>query len=125
MSKLPDGTNPYGRFLEVMRNMADRENAAGIVPGEYLGDGRFQIGDHTFDSDEVGMIQNQIVIDSHTFVIPGIESQTHTVTKDVTIGEETTSVSFSVSVPPLEKGDTIIAYQFDDEEFVILGKVVS
>ena len=109
----------------MMRDMADRENAAGIVPGEYMGDGRFQIGDHTFDSDEVVMIQNQIVIDDHAFVIPGTESQTHTVTKEVTIGEETAEVSFFVSVPPLEKGNSIIAYQFNDEEYVILGKVVS
>ena len=123
MSKLPDGTNPYGRLLQLMCDASPDYN--GIVKGEYLGGGRFQIGGHTFDRDEVLLIQNEIVIDGAKFTIPGLEAQEHTVKRSVThyqYGEE--EFSFKISVPAIEKGDTVIAYQFGDEEFVIIGKAV-
>ena len=132
MSNLPDGTNPYGRLLQLMCDASPEYN--GIVKGEYLGDGRFQVGGHTFDRDEVLLIQNEIIIDDFTFKIPGTEEQKHTVKRSVTHyyyasnndrnNERKEEFEFDVEVPPLQKGDTVIAYQFGDEEYVILGKVV-
>lgn len=122
---LPDGTNPYGRFLKLIGDTASDKVPDGIVKGEYLGDGRFSIGAHTFERDEVLIIQNQITIDGKTFDIPGLDEQSYTVKRSVNhyyYGEET--FSFEVSVPQIEAGDTVIAYQFGDEEYVILGKVV-
>ncbi len=124
MSKLPDGTNPYGRLLKMMHETASDEVPAGIVKGEYLGGGSFSIGDHTFDRDEVLILQNQITIDGVTFDIPGLEDQEHTVTRTVTHSHGSESFSFDVGVPAIQKGDEVIAYQFGDEEYVIIGKVV-
>ena len=123
MSKLPDGTNPYGRLLDIMRQSAQKEIPSGLVMGEYRGGGRFQIGANEFESEDVLIIQNTIMIDGATFKMPGLEEQKHTVKKNVTIAEETAEVSFDVKVPELEEGDTVIAYQFDDEEYVILGVI--
>lgn len=124
MSKLPDGTNPYGRMLQMMRNAASKEVPTGIQKGEYLGDGQFLIGDMTLDRDDYIILQNQITIDEKTFDIPGLEEQTHTVTRTVTHSHGSESFSFDVSVPALQKGDTVLAYQFGDEEYAIIGKVV-
>lgn len=113
MSQLPNGPNPYGRLLDLM--MKTKGETKGIVKGEYLGDGKFSIGGHTFDLDEVLLIQNHITVDGKTFDIPSTETQA----KTVTVGGD----SFDVSVPKMTKGDSIVAYQFDDEEFVILGVI--
>lgn len=132
MSKLPDGTNPYGRILKLMQEASPKHR--GIVKGEYLGGGRFQIGGHTFDRDEILLIQNEFIVDDFKFVIPGIEEQVHTVKREVTHyyyvsdsdknSERKEEFEFDVSVPPLQKGDMVVAYQFGDEEFVVLGKAV-
>lgn len=132
MSKIPDGTNPYGRILKMMHDASPEY--VGLVKGEYLGGGRFQIGGHTFDRDEVLIIQNEFIVDDFVFTIPGLEEQTHTVKREVTHyyyesdgnknDERVESFEFDVSVTPIAKGDTVIAYQFGDEEFVILGRAV-
>lgn len=132
MSQKPDGTNPYGRLLDVMRNASPSVNV--IVKGEYQGDGKFLIGAHTFNKDEVLLVQNEITIDGKTFKIPGLTEQKHTVKRTVTHyhydsdsdknHEVEESFEFEVSVPQLKKGDPVIAYQFGNEEYVVIGKVV-
>ena len=124
MSELKDGTNPYGRLLKLMQTTAADELPEGIVKGEYLGKGKFSIGAHTFERKEVVLIQNEIIIDGETFKLPGLEKQKHTIERTVNTyyGEKT--IKIEVSVPVLKAGDAIIAYQFGDEEYVILGKVV-
>ena len=106
---LPDGTNPYGRMLSLMREASAKDAATGLVLGEYLGNKKFLLGDHTFEDGEYMIVQNTINIGGKSFKVPGLEAQQNEI----------------ASVPQLAKGDAVVAYQFDDAEFVILGKVVS
>lgn len=121
---LPDGTDPYGRFLEVIRKISGGASPNGIVKGEYMGGKKFSIGSHTFTDKEVSILQNEIEIDGKTFKIPGYEDQEKTIKKTVTIGGESDDIEIDVKVPKLKKGDSVIAYQFGSEEYVIIGKVV-
>ena len=122
MSRLPDGTNPYGRFLDVMRKASS--NTAGLIRGEYLGNGRFKVGDQTLAPGEYSLVQSHISIDGHTFSFPELSRQAHTVSRTVTHdhGRQDT-FSFTVEVPGIAKGDRVIAYQFEDAGYVILGVI--
>lgn len=114
MSKLPDGTNPYGRLLDLMRNASDTPR--GIDLGEYIGGGKFTVGSQTLEKGDYFLIQNSITIGGTEFKLPCLEEQN----ADIEVGEET----FSVSVPALKAGDTVAAYQLGNEEYIIFGKVV-
>ena len=123
MSRRPDGTNPYGRFLELMKNSAPK--VKGIIRGEYLAAGKFRIGDQTLSPGDYTLVQNTFILDGHTFTIPGLSPQTHTVSRTVThYGGGRETFSFSFEVPAMVKGDRVVAYQFGDGGYVILGKVV-
>ena len=114
MSKLPDGTNPYGRLIDLMRNAS--ETPKGIVLGEYIGGGKFQVGEQTLEKGDYFLLQNSITIGGINFKLPGLETQSGS----ITVGE----YSFSVSVPALKNGDMVAAYQLGNEEYIIMGKVV-
>lgn len=125
MSLLPDGTNAYGRILNVMREIAKKtaeENSAGarLVKGEYLGNKKFSVGSMTLDEGDYLLIQHDMIIDGHHFVIPGLEDQAYTIVVNTYYGVR----NIPVKVPSIKKGDMVIAYQFGDEEFLILGKAV-
>ena len=122
MGKLPDGTDPYGRLIDLMKKASP--DVRGIVLGEYLGNKKFQVGDMTLDPGDYIIIQTQITIDGKTFNLPGLETQTKTITRTVTNSAGSDTFTINVSVPALQKGDAVIAYQFGDEEYVIIGKVV-
>ena len=116
------GTNPYGRLLSVMKHAAGTPK--GLVKGEYLGDGRFSIGAHTFDEGETSILQTEATIDGWTYKMPGLEKQEHTIVRTVTDTHgKTDTIEIKVSVPPIKKGDMVAAWQFGDEEYLILGKV--
>ena len=123
MSILPDGTNPYGRMLDLMKKSTPKTQ--GLVLGEYLGDKKFQIGEMTLERKDYMILQNKIKIDNVTFDVPIMKKKTHTVTRSVTDSwGKTETFSFEVTVPALKKGDQVVAYQLGDGAFVILGRVV-
>ena len=123
MSILPDGTNAYGRMLDLMKRAAPKTQ--GLVLGEYLGNKKFQIGEMTLERKDYMILQNKIKIDNVTFNVPIMKKRTHTVTRSVTDSwGKTETFSFEVTVPALKKGDQVVAYQLGDGAFVILGRVV-
>ena len=123
MSILPDGTNPYGRMLDLMKKASPK--TTGLVLGEYLGNKKFQIGEITLERKDYLILQNRIKIDGKSFNIPIMKKKKHTVTRSVTDSwGKTETISFDVTVPALKKGDQVIAYQLGDGAYVILGRVV-
>ena len=121
------GSNGIGRMLDIMRNVAHMEQGNGLVLGEYLGDKKFQIEEHVFKEGEYQCLEGvfdkelEFTFEDKTEARAGgsgyaqFESHDHDVKwikKKITL--HTT----------LEKGDIVLAYQFGDEDYVIIGKVV-
>jgi len=120
-------TNGIGRMLNVMRGMARMEQGNGLVLGEYLGGKKFQIEEHVFEEGEYQCLEGlfdkelKFTYRGKTEARAGgsgyaqFESHDH----DVKWKEETIVLHST-----LEKGDIVLCYQFGDEGYVIIGKVV-
>ena len=122
------GTDGIGRMLKVMRNVAAGARGNGIVLGEYLGDGKFKIGDHTFLKGEYLISEHltdytmKISLDEKTETRAGGSGYGQFDSHDHDVKWEEVEMNFKST---LKKGDSVICYQFGDEEFVIIDKVVS
>ena len=124
MSILPDGTNPYGRMLDLMKN-SSQKSEGGLMLGQYLGNKKFQVGEMTLERKDYLMLTSKVELDGVSFNIPGLKKKKHTVTRSVTdTWGKTETFSFDFVVPGIKKGDQVIAYQLGDGAFVILGRVV-
>lgn len=86
MSRLEDGTNPYGRLLDVMRGAAPK--ARGLVVGEYLGEGKFLVGDQKLSKGDYLLLQHTIMIDGEAFSIPELSDHEYTIHRDIDVESE-------------------------------------
>lgn len=115
MSKNAD---PYGRLMSVMgkAGRSATDTGSGFLIGEMLSGAKIKVGDLTLARDDYLLLTHEIEVNGKTMKIPYKARQEKTVT--MYHGETVT-----VAIPPLKKGDKVLCYQINDEEFVVFGKV--
>ncbi len=109
--------DPYGRIMQIMGKAGKKavDEGAGFLIGEMLTGAQVRVGDLTLARDDYLLLTNEIEVNGKVMKMPYKSRQAKTVTIE---GREITVV-----VPPLKKGDKVLCYQINDEDFVVFGKV--
>ena len=110
--------NPYGRLVAA-RGRAGKKAAdtgEGFLIGEMLTGAQIKVGDLTLARDDYVLLTNDIEINGKVMKIPYKKRQSVTIT-------DYHGTKATIAIPPLKKGDKVLCYQINDEEFAVFGKV--
>ena len=101
--------DPYGRLMSVMgkAGRSATDTGSGFLIGEMLSGAKIKVGDLTLARDDYLLLTHEIEVNGKTMKIPYKARQE----------------KGSIAIPPLKKGDKVLCYQINDEEFVVFGKV--
>lgn len=104
--------------MSVMGNAgrAAVDTGSGFLIGEMLTGAQIKVGDLTLARDDYLLLTNEIEVNGTVMKMPYKKKQSVTITHYH--GE-----TITVAIPPLKKGDKVLCYQINDEEFVVFGKV--
>lgn len=115
---MSEKANPYGRIMSLMggAGKAAADTGAGFLIGEMITGAQIKVGDLTLARDDYVLLTHEIKVNDKKFKIPYKSTQSITI-------EHYHGETITISVPPLKKGDKVLCYQINDEEFVVFGKV--
>ena len=110
--------NPYGRIMALMggAGKAAADTDSGFLIGEMLSGAQVRVGDLTLARDDYLLLTHEIEVNGTTMKIPFKKRQSVTIT-------DYHGTTATIAIPPLKKGDKVLCYQINDEEFVVFGKV--
>lgn len=121
-----DGLNPYGRLLSLFQKIAPAQNS--LIIGEWLGKGKIRVNETTFEEGEY-LIDEALTDHEVEVSFTGWETEYRS---GGTYAEAFASHNHDIKAQKrkmtihstLKKGDAILCYQFGDEQYVVIGKVV-
>ena len=122
MDEIGMGLDGFGRILKIITDIAERAtDPLKFVFGTYKGGKVFNIGGMDFKEGEYYLIQHSFLVNGKKILIPALEDDEVTIKYDL----GNTVHELVIATDPIKKDDEVLCYQTgDDEEYVILGKVV-